>query len=115
MTLELDLLATLPVLAPVLAAVVVLLLDVALPGRREPHLVVAAVGLLGGAAGTLPGLGLASGDARTSFCLPTGVCGYAADHLTSVLQLTGLLAALVVLVLAWRDWGSPEGLSLIHI
>ena len=109
MTLELDLLATLPVLGPVLAAVVVLLLDVALPGRREPHLVVAALGLLGGVAGALPGLGLAAGDARTSFCLPTGACGYAADHLTSVLQLTGLLAALVVLVLAWRDWSSAEG------
>ena len=45
MNLELHLSATLPVLAPLLAALVVLLLDVALPHRREPHLVVAAVGL----------------------------------------------------------------------
>ncbi|WP_131105605.1 NADH-quinone oxidoreductase subunit N [Ornithinimicrobium sufpigmenti] len=111
MSLELHLAATLPVLAPLLAAVVVLLLDVAVPHRREPHLAVAAAGLAAGAVATLPGLGLAAGDARGAFCLPSGQCLYAASRLVSVLQLTALLAALVVVVLAWRDWTAtgPDG------
>lgn len=111
MTLELDLVATLPVLAPLVAAVLVLLLDAAVPGRREPHLLVAGGGLLAGALGTWPGLGLVAGDARTAFCLPSGECLYTADRLTSVLQLTALLGALVVLVLAWDDWRQPSGVG----
>ena len=53
-------------------------------------------------------MGQAAGDVRAAFCLPSGQCLYAADRLTSVLQLAGLLAAGVVLVLAWRDWGAPS-------
>lgn len=106
MNLDLQVMATVPVLAPAVAAILVLLLDVALPGRGRPHLVLAGVALLVGVAGVLPGLGLATGDQRGAFCLESGECGYAATHLTSVLQLAGLLTALVVLVLAWRDWGS---------
>ena len=107
MTLELHLIATLPVLAPLVAAVLVLLLDVAVPHRREPHLLVAAGGLLAGALGTLPGLREGAGDVRGAFCLPSGECLYAASRMVSVLQLTALLAALVVVVLAWRDWTAP--------
>lgn len=107
MKLELHLAATLPVLAPLIAALVVLLLDVALPHRREPHLFVAAAGLVGGALATVPGLGLPAGDVRGAFCLPSGECLYAATRVVSVLQLTALLAALVVVVLAWRDWTAP--------
>lgn len=107
MTLDLNIVATLPVLAPVVAAVLVLLLDAAVPGGRDGHLVLAAGGLLAGAVGTLPGLRLATGDARSAFCLETGECLYAATRLTSVLQLAALLAALVVLVLVWRDWTAP--------
>ncbi len=108
MSLDLNLVATLPVLAPLLAAVLVLLLDAALPGHRGPHLGVAAAGLVAGAMGTVPGLAQRSGDARAAFCLPSGECLYSADRLTSVLQLAGLAAALVVLVLAWRDWTAPS-------
>lgn len=108
MTLDLNLVATLPVLAPLLAAVLVLLLDAALPGHRGPHLGVAAAGLVAGAMGTVPGLSQRPGDARAAFCLPSGECLYSADRLTSVLQLAGLAAALVVLVLAWRDWTAPS-------
>ncbi|HSP60104.1 MAG TPA: proton-conducting transporter membrane subunit [Ornithinimicrobium sp.] len=109
MNLEVDLVATLPVLAPLVAAVLVLLLDAAAPGRREPHLLLAGGGLLAGALGTWPGLRQVAGDARGAFCLPTGECLYVADRLTSVLQLTALLGALVVLVLAWDDWRRPSG------
>lgn len=107
MSVELQLLATLPVLAPLVAALVVLLLDAAVPHQREPHLLAAAAGLVAGAAGAVPGLRLGAGDVRGAFCLPSGECLYAATRLVSVLQLTALLAALVVLVLAWRDWSAP--------
>lgn len=107
MNLELHLVATLPVLGPLLAAIIVLLLDAAVPHRREPHLIVAAGGLVAGALATLPGLALVAGDVRGAFCLPTGECLYAATRMVSVLQLTALLAALVVVVLAWRDWTAP--------
>lgn len=111
MTLDLHLVATLPVLAPLLAAVLVLLLDAAVQGQRESHLVLAAGGLVAGALGTLPGLGLGPGDTRGAFCLTDGHCLYAASRLTSALQLAALLATLVVLVLAWRDWADagPAG------
>lgn len=107
MTLELHLSATLPVLAPLLAAILVLLLDAAVPHRRAPHLALAAAGLALGALATLPGLAQQAGDVRGAFCLPAGECLYAATRVVSVLQLTALLAALVVLVLAWRDWAAP--------
>lgn len=107
MTLELHLVATLPVLAPLVAAIVVLLLDAAVPHRREPHLFIAAGGLVVGALATLPGLGQQAGDVRGAFCLDSGECLYAATRVVSVLQVTALLAAIVVVVLAWRDWTAP--------
>ncbi|OLT44968.1 hypothetical protein BJF86_11130 [Serinicoccus sp. CNJ-927] len=107
MTLQLDLLALLPVLAPVVAAVLVLVLDVTLPARRTPHLYLGGAGLLAGAAAAVPGLLLPPGDRRGALCLPDGWCAYAADDLVSALQLAALLAALVVLVLAWPDWSAP--------
>ncbi|WP_134774017.1 proton-conducting transporter membrane subunit [Ornithinimicrobium flavum] len=108
MTLDLNLVAVLPVLAPLVAAVLVLLLDAAVPGGRDGHLTVAAGGLVAGALGTVPGLGLGAGDVRGALCLPDGgPCLYVADRLTSTLQLAALLAALVVLVLTWRDWADP--------
>lgn len=109
MILDLNLVAVLPVLAPLAAAVVVLLLDAVVPGGREGHLTVAAGGLVAGALGTMPGLRLGAGDVRGAFCLPSGECLYAADRLTSVLQLAALLAALAVLVLAWRYWAGTGG------
>lgn len=108
MTLTLNLEMTLPVLAPLIAAVLILLLDAALPRQRAPHLALAAAGLLAGALATVPGLAQVRGDARAAFCLPSGHCLYDASRLTSALQLTALLATLVVLVLAWGDWGERD-------
>lgn len=107
MSLELSLVSLLPVIAPVVAAVLVLLLDAAVPQRREPHLVLGAAGLAAGLLGALPGLRLPADDTRSALCLPDGWCAYRADHLTSALQVCALVAALVVLVLAWRDWSAP--------
>lgn len=108
MNLELHLLATLPVLAPVVAAVLVLVLDALVPGRRTLHLVTAGVGLLVGAGAALPGVTLTAGDRLQAFCLASGECLYAADRLVSALQVAALLGALVVLVLTWPEW-SAEG------
>ncbi|MFX0539435.1 NADH-quinone oxidoreductase subunit N [Ornithinimicrobium sp. Y1847] len=107
MRLDLNLLATAPVLAPVLAAVLVLVLDAIWPRQRTLHLGVAAAGLALGAAAALPGLRLGTGDRSAAFCLSSGACSYVVDRLTASLQVAGLLAALVVLVLAWRDWAAP--------
>lgn len=97
-----------PVLAPALAAVLVLVLDVAVPQARRTHLVVAALGLAGGAVATGPGLGAGSA-ARETFCVvPGGSCLYSAGSLTSGLQLLALGSALVVLVLTWADWDRPD-------
>lgn len=108
MTLDLHLATTLPVLAPLLGAVLVLVLDAALPGRRAPHLALVAVALLAGAAATVPGLGLGPADERGALCLDATTCLYAVSRLTSALQLAALLSALVVLVLAWDDWSGPR-------
>ena len=105
MNLTLNLGVTLPVLAPLLTAVLILLLDAAWPRQRLPHLVLTGLGLVGGAIATLPGLSQGRGDVRAAFCLPSGTCLYDASGLTSALQLTALGAALVVLVMAWSDWG----------
>jgi len=97
------------VLAPALAAVAVLVLDIAWPRARGAHLVLVAVGLLGGAAATVPGVLQGPGAGRNALCLPQGSCLYTAGSLTSGLQALALLAALVVLVLAWADWSHGEG------
>ena len=108
MNLDLNLLATLPVLLPLLAAVVVLVLDAAWPRQRVPHLVVAGLGLAGGLVAALPGLRLVGGDRAGAFCTSTGDCLYAADRLAAALQVGALGGALVVLVLTWREWAQPS-------
>ncbi|MGO0575286.1 NADH-quinone oxidoreductase subunit N [Ornithinimicrobium panacihumi] len=108
MKLTLELVALLPVLAPLIAAVLVLVVDAALPRQRLVHLVITAAGLAVGAAAALPGLGLGAGDARSSFCGEAGECWYSADRLASALQIGALGGALVVLVLAWREWSATS-------
>jgi NADH-quinone oxidoreductase subunit N len=109
MTLDLNLVALLPVLAPAVAAVLVLVLDIAWPPARATHLVVVGLGLLGGAVATVPGLLQGRGERVAALCLPDGTCLYQASSLTSGLQLLALLSGVVVLVLAWDDWSHGEG------
>ncbi len=106
---DLQLHALWPVLAPALAAVAVLVLDIAWPRARTANLVLVALGLLGGAAATVPGVLQGPGGVRSALCLPEGACLYTAGSLASGLQALALLAALVVLVLAWADWSHGEG------
>lgn len=92
----------LPVLAPVLGAVLVLVVDVVRPRAQRAHYAVGFASLLLGAVGTFQALGAGPGDATRTLCLPDGGgCFYGAGALTASLQLAGLLSAGVVLLLAW--------------
>ncbi len=94
----------LPVLAPALGAAAILVADVVAQRLRRAHYVIALVSLLVGIVATFGGLGMGAGDARRSLCLPDGgQCMYAADSVTSALQLAALLAAVVTLLLSWPD------------
>ncbi|MDT7582171.1 MAG: NADH-quinone oxidoreductase subunit [Pseudonocardiales bacterium] len=93
-----------PVLAPAIAAVLVLVLDAVLPRAVLAATgvvildVVAFAGLLAGVIALLP----LAGDERATFCTSgdPGGCSYAAEPVTSGLQLVILLAAAVCLLLA---------------
>ena len=95
----------LPVLAPAVGAAVILVTDVAAQHLRRTHYVIALASLLIGAAGTFAGLGMVAGDARQTLCLPGGggQCMFAADSISSALQLAALLAAALTLLLSWPD------------
>jgi len=94
----------LPVLAPAIGVAVILIADVVVPRLRRVHYVVALASLLVGAVATFAGLGMTAGDARQSLCLPGGgQCLYAADSVSSALQLAALVAAAVTLLLSWPD------------
>src|SRR5699024_3308127 len=94
-----------PVLAPALAALAVLVLDMIVPRVHAAFLWLAAAGLLGGAAATVPTITQAAGDSTGAFCLSSGHCLYAAGSLSGGLQLLALGSAVVVLVLTWTAWG----------
>jgi NADH-quinone oxidoreductase subunit N len=93
-----------PVLGPALAAVLVLVLDAVLPrgllSRRGPLVLdlVAGAGLLAGVVALVP----LAGERRATFCVGPGraACSYAAEPITTGLQLVILLAAGVCLLLA---------------
>ena len=99
---SLDAWVLLPVLAPAVAAAVILIADVVVQHLRRAHYVIALASLMLGAAATVPGLGAVV--PRQTLCLPGGgQCMYAADPVVSALQLGALLAAAVTLLLSWPD------------
>jgi NADH-quinone oxidoreductase subunit N len=92
----------LPVLAPAVGATVVLVADVVFQRLRRVHYVIALGSLILGAVATVAGLGMVGESARQTLCLPGGgQCMYAADSVSSALQLAALLAAAVTLLLSW--------------
>ena len=94
----------LPVLAPAIGAAVVLVTDVAVQHLRRVHYVIALASLVVGAVATFAGLGMVTGAARRTLCLPAGgQCMYVADSVSSTLQLAALLAAALTLLLSWPD------------
>lgn len=101
-----------PVLAPVTAALLVLVADLFDTRTRLLPYAIGLVGLLVAAVGTVPGLGLGAGSSRASFCLPDAAdlpalgaeparCFWRATALGSSLQLAAVVAAVVCLLLAW--------------
>ncbi len=106
-----DWLALGPVLAPAAGAVLVLLVDAAAPRMARLHAVVGLLALLAGAALSVPGTLQPAAEPVRTLCLPApdGACLYEAGPAASALQLVALVAAAVVLLLAWPE-ASPESL-----
>lgn len=108
----------LPVLAPVLGAVLVLIVDIAWPRLRRVHYALGLGALALGATGTAPGWAAAAGDVRTTWCLPSapGQCLYAADAVSSALQLAALVAAFVVVLMSWPEQRhAPQGRTAVVV
>ncbi len=99
-----------PVLAPAAGAVVVLVVDAVAPRLARLHALLGVVALLLGAALALPTALGSAATPRRSLCLPApdGACLYEAGPVAGALQVGALLAALVVLLLAWPDRTSDE-------
>lgn len=99
MTLELEWGLLLPALIPVVAMLLVLVVDAIAPRARLAAPVIGALGLAGGAVASLPGV-LAS-DPRLTLCTPApeGRCMWDGNPLASTLQIAALLATLAVLAL----------------
>ncbi len=92
----------LPVLAPAVGAVLVLVIDILAPSRQRVHYVVAFIALVFGGLGAVGSLGAATGDSSTTLCLADGSgCFYVVNALTASLQLAAVVAAVIVLLLAW--------------
>lgn len=107
-----DWLAVGPVLAPAVAALLLLALDAVLGSDRRVLDAVAPLGLVAGL-----GLLLPLGDPRETFCSAPGQCSYVVSSLTVGLQAVVLGAALVCLLLltGQRDRlpGTESGVLLL--
>jgi NADH-quinone oxidoreductase subunit N len=100
-----------PALAPAAAALVVLLVDAVLPGRRVPHLLIAALALLSGAGAAVPGALTSSDRPVLSLCLPggeAGACLWVAGPVASTLQIGILASTLAILLLMVDRWPSLD-------
>jgi NADH-quinone oxidoreductase subunit N len=106
-----DAFALLPVIAPVLALILILLIDALVPGgtRWRPAMdLVALVGLIGAAAGVV---GLAAGDDRSTACVTGGLlpqCSFVVSDLTLSLQAVILVAAIGCLLLTLDGPGAHD-------
>ena len=99
-----------PVLAPAAGAVLVLVVDAVAPRLSRLHSLLGVLALLVGAALALPTALGSAVTPRRSLCLPApdGACLYEAGPVAGALQLGGLLAAVVVLLLTWPPKARPE-------
>jgi NADH-quinone oxidoreductase subunit N len=109
---SLDWLVLGPVLAPAAGALLVLVADAVAPRLARLHAVVGVFALVVGAALALPTALGSAASPRRSLCLPApdGACLYEAGPVAGALQVGALLAAVVVLLLAWPASASgPDG------
>lgn len=100
----------LPVLILAAGTVAVLVLDIAWPAARQAHLALISLTLVAAGASTIPGVRISAGDSLTALCAPSGgLCLYEVSAAESLLQLLACVSALLVVLLAWRDWAHCEG------
>lgn len=91
-----------PCLIPAAGVVLLLLLDAVAPRLGRVHWLVTAAVLVVAAVSALPGVVVARGAARGSFCDPHGgPCSYAVDHVGIGLQVLILVFGAVVALLAY--------------
>ncbi|WP_295701161.1 proton-conducting transporter membrane subunit [Lapillicoccus sp.] len=92
----------LPVLAPAIGALLVLVVDIIVPRAFGVHYAIAFISLVVGVFGTTDALSAGPGDVRQTLCLPAGgTCFYTVSGLTAALQLATLVATGITLLLAW--------------
>lgn len=99
MSVTLDYAALAPVLIPALGALLVLVVDVVRPRLGAAHWALAAVLLFAGAATAVPGL-LPGAAERRTMCLPGTSCLYVVDRLGAVIQVSALVSAGIIALLA---------------
>ena len=94
----------LPVLAPVLGAVAVLVADIVSPRGFTTHYLLGGVSVVVGVAGVVGTLLQPPGDGRVTLCTPgsaaQATCFYTVTGVTAGLQLAALLAAGITLLVA---------------
>ena len=103
MRVAIDWLVLLPVLAPAVGALLVLVADAISPRLRTTHLAVALAALGAGAGAAV--WTVAGGEPVRSLCLdaPEGACLYAVAPTAGILQTAALLAAAVVVLMLLGD------------
>jgi NADH-quinone oxidoreductase subunit N len=107
-----DLLTIAPLIAAVLAAIAVILVDFALPGRTRPAVAVALVGLAGVLALVLL-VGLRVGDGTVELAAPVEAFGgvYTVDALTTFLDVLFVIVVALTILVA-PDYLDPRDLPL---
>ena len=101
MKISFDALALAPAVVPMVGALLVLLVDVVLPGRARLPWVLAVLACLGGLGALI--VGAVTGGHGTSLCDASGGCYWQADQTGVGLQGLALASAAVVAVLALAE------------
>ncbi|WP_018156961.1 NADH-quinone oxidoreductase subunit N [Demetria terragena] len=99
MSFDIDYLVLAPALIPALGAVLILVIDAIRPHLVRVHWWLAVATLLAAVMATAPGLRPESTQ-RGTLCLADTTCLYSADRLTLVLQVSVLVSAAVIALLA---------------
>lgn len=104
MSVSVDFVVLLGVLAPLVGALVVLVADVIWPRQQRLPYVLAFVSLLVAVWAPYQALAQGRGDTTSTLCLPsqpTAVCLYSVSSASALLQVVAILGAFLALLLAW--------------
>lgn len=121
MNVTFDIPAMLPMLIPLGALMLVLIVDLIVPKAHVVHIGIALLGLVGGLIASVPVNGWLSSDegVRTSLCTGRTTCLWVAGPYVGALQFVALFGAIVVLILATPsimkagDGGAATWLTLV--